>query len=105
MTFETPLIIYDQFKWGKFIPLPLKSMCLFAPLVWRKLNLSVAGILDAFEYDELSITQRRVKVQDVVDYGSHLLGQHTVRLSPIRSVPFIQLLILITHSFPIAPQN
>ena len=42
-----------------------------------------SAIIGLFEYDELAISQRRVKIQDVVDYGAHLLGQHTVRLSPI----------------------
>ena len=60
------------------------------------INLAIVGL---FEYDELAISQRRVKIQDVVDYGAHLLGQHTVRLSPIgfvclSSLAFFELIIL-----------
>src|SRR5260370_23475468 len=67
------------------------SACSISPI-----NLAIIGI---FEYDELAISQRRVKIQDVVDYGAHLLGQHTVRLSPIgyvypSSLAFFELILL-----------
>ncbi|KAF8336634.1 uncharacterized protein EI90DRAFT_3046569 [Cantharellus anzutake] len=55
---------------GKFLPSPIRA------------------IMGLFEYDELTISQRRVKIQDVIDYGAHLLGQHTVRITPIGAAIF-----------------
>ncbi|CAE6512353.1 unnamed protein product [Rhizoctonia solani] len=34
---------------------------------------------------QISITERKVTMEQVVDASAHLLGQHTVRLSPIKS--------------------
>ncbi|KAF8314013.1 hypothetical protein DL93DRAFT_2228159 [Clavulina sp. PMI_390] len=65
-TFNWVLFGNYTFSLGRFLPFPVRSL------------------LSLFEYDQIAISQRRVKIQDVVDYGSHLLGQHTVRLSPIR---------------------
>ncbi|KAH7101362.1 hypothetical protein BKA62DRAFT_703554 [Auriculariales sp. MPI-PUGE-AT-0066] len=42
---------------------------------------------------QLALSERRVSVEDVINAGSHLRGQHTVRLSPISTAtlnPFLQ---------------
>ncbi|KZV93718.1 hypothetical protein EXIGLDRAFT_767824 [Exidia glandulosa HHB12029] len=77
-------------------------------LLFGTYSLSFASLAPGavFRWSErqLSLNERRVNVEDVINSGQHLIGQHTVRLSPIATTtlnPFLQTFCLAAPSYTV----